>query len=90
MNKPKPYSEEFKTAVKAEFPTLPYNLQEHLEAGSDFVGRFLDDNQGRLDVQEIACLAKQGDAPAILALCEKIERRRSLYSQWCDLRRPQY
>jgi len=76
------YSEDFKARVKAEFPEDPFEITKHLENGSEFVGRFLDDNRVHLCNKTVRVLAEQGDVQGILNLCDKVDRRDRLYSDY--------
>ena len=85
----KGYSEEFVAKVKAEFPNLTY-LHEHLDAGDDFVGNYLDDSRScSVKPGDIVKALEGGEQEKVLVLeaAKKADRREKLYAEWLDSRR---
>jgi len=85
----KDYPADFVEKVKAEFPDWT-KLHEALEAGSDFVGRYLDDSRGfSMRPEDIVKSLEGGKQDEVLAAAKKADRLNKLYAEWSDLRRSQ-
>ncbi|MBU3925350.1 hypothetical protein KJ854_05475 [Patescibacteria group bacterium] len=80
------YSEEFVAKVKAEFPDWA-DLHKHLDAGSDFVGRYLDDSRGfSMQPEDIVKALEGGEQDKVLEAAKKADRIGKLYAEWSESR----
>jgi hypothetical protein len=82
------YPKEFIDELKRLFPSNSYGIFEKAEAGSDFIGRFLDDNHDFPDATNEILNAK-----TLIALQDKARRARDislLYSTYWDIREGKY
>ncbi|MDD5749452.1 MAG: hypothetical protein PHO91_01535 [Patescibacteria group bacterium] len=89
MEKPKTegesgYPQDFIERVKAEFPDSE-KLHQALEAGSDIVGRYLNDYMNdSLRPENIANTLKEGRQQEILEAAEKATRIQELYKEFLN------
>lgn len=83
---PQPYPADFIAEVKAVFPDWE-KLHQALEAGSDFVGRYLDDSRGLgMNPDEIVQAFEDGNQEAVLEKAKRAKTIADLYSKWGQLR----
>ena len=77
------YTKEFKERCKKVIGHWD-KLEEHLEMGSEFVGRVLDDSRHvtMKDIKNIHNLLIAGDASSAIQICERYIEVDKLYSEW--------
>ncbi len=81
------YPIDFINRVKAEFPDWD-ELHRALDAGSDFVGRYLDDSRHfSMKPQEIIQCFEDGKQDEVLEAAKEADRIGKLYTEWLKLRR---
>lgn len=81
------YPDEFVAKVKAEFPDWR-QLHDRLDAGDDFVGRYIEDNSHfDMKAADIVKAFNEGRQDEVKKAAEKCVRRQKLYSEWGKLRR---
>lgn len=79
------YSEEFKAKVKSIYPDWQ-DLNNHLENGSEFVGRYLDDSsQGGLSPEEVMQAIDNQNVKALYEKAKTLAAKKALYGEWYDM-----
>lgn len=85
---PKQYPEEFIAAVKATFPDWEV-MHQALDAGSEMVGRYLDDSRGNgIPVDVVLNKIEFGLVDELKRMAERQILVKELYSNWCDIWHP--
>lgn len=76
------YSANFVKKVRLAFPNSK-KIQEAAEQGSEFVGRYLDDNRDlSMSPEEIVTAYKQGREKDVLKAAKEAAERTKLYHEW--------
>ncbi len=75
------YSKELIAEVKELFPDSP-EMHKHAEAGSVWLGRYLDDNSSSSISIDTILLATS--LTELQAQARVIKRKRELYGKWCN------
>lgn len=76
------YSADFVARVKKVFPDLD-DLHKHLDSGSEWVGRYLDDARGfSMKPDEIVKAFEGGDQEKVLEAAKRAKEINDLYKEW--------
>jgi hypothetical protein len=83
--KPMEYPKTFVEKVKKEFPNWK-EMHKHLDAGSSFVGRYLDDSSNfEMSAEAIVKAFNEGREQEVKKHAEEVLRKQKLYSEWGKL-----
>ncbi|MDO8592753.1 MAG: hypothetical protein Q7R92_03210 [bacterium] len=81
------YSADFVAKVKEAFPDWT-DLHKHLDSGSEWVGRYLDDSRGfSMKPDDIVKALEGGDQEKVLEAAKRAKKIDELYGEWLESRR---